>query len=666
MTRAELIKKIAKKSGIPDSDIKLFFEILLKRLSAQLKEGQAAYIKEFGYFFLLKGKINQSRLNFIEDNIPDTFIDFILFSLNKDLKSSIEEGLIFNVPTIDDDDFHAIDTYFSLSIGKPLIPVRGTSSDEFYVPTGGYELRRLIESKVEKIISEAEIISAYENNPPQIILTSQAFNSNRISLEMTEPELKLDEEIPDSFLENGEVKKEETLRIKHVAWDFGVDLSKEIEEETILDFQENNQTEKSEIAAEELIDKTEEEIIIPEEVENTVEEIISEELPNISEQIVSSDELKITEHTDLNSETEVEQVVDETFDEQSDIIEIAEDEVKETVEEKEIPLQIEAENVPPEKVELEFEPLVETKEEVTSKLFEEVKPEELHKDTIEDGFEEVESPLPEIDFSKQKSKDKISDKFEVVNEPKEEKSEEELPLLAVDESKNAEVEFDESKELKKVREELYSYQPRKSKVPLLIVLFGSIIIIGMLYFYITQIKNVGVKKSESKLVLKTDDASLVERDFSVPVSYPYPKKDTEEIKSITQIDSQTVETKATELSSERKEEKISEPREVAANKETETTKTQQPVKTISTQPPVENYERVAPNIFKYKDHYVVQVAAFRSNSVAENEAAKFRNKGYSAFVEKAEIQGMGVWFRVRVGNFPTLREAQEFQSRVKL
>ncbi|WP_337865823.1 SPOR domain-containing protein [Ignavibacterium sp.] len=665
MTRAELIRKIAKKSGIPDSDIKLFFEILLKRLSAQLKEGQAAHIKEFGYFFLLKGKINQSRLNFIEDNIPDTFIDFILFSLNKDLKSSIEEGLIFNVPTIDDDDFHAIDTYFSLSIGKPLISVRGTSSDEFYVPTGGYELRRLIESKVEKIISEVEIISAYENNPPQIILTSQAFNSNRISLEMTEPELKLDEEIPDSFLETGEVKKEETLRIQHVAWDFGIDLSKEIEEETILDFEENNQAEKSDVASEQMIDKTEEQII-PEEVENTVEEIISEELPNISDQFYSSDELKITEQSELNSVNDVEKIVDEQSDEQSDIIEIKDDQGKETIEENEIPLQIETENVLSEKVEIEFEPLEEGIEEPTPKLFEEVKPEELHKDTIEEGFEEVESPLPEIDFDKQKSKAKISDKFVVVNEPKEEIPEEELPSLTVEESKNFEPEFDESKELKKVREELYSYQPKKSKVPLLIVLFGSIIIIGMLYFYITQIKNVAVKKTEPKLVLKTDDASLVERDFSVPVSYPYPKKETEETKSITQIDSQKVETKVFDSSSEQIEEKISEPKDIAANKETEPTKTQQPVKTISTQPPVENYERVAPNIFKYKDYYVVQVAAFRSNSIAENEAAKFRNKGYSAFVEKAEIQGMGVWFRVRIGNFSTLTEAQEFQSRVKL
>jgi cell division septation protein DedD/nucleoid DNA-binding protein len=663
MTRAELLKKIAKKAGIPDSDIKLFFEILLKRLSSLLKIGQAALVKDFGYFFLLKGKINQSRLNFIEENIPDTFIDFILFSLNKDLKSSIEEGLIFNVPTIEDEDFQIIDTYFSLSIGKPLIPVRGTSSDEFYVPTGGYELRRLIESKVEKIISEVEILSAYENNPPQIILTSQAFNSNRISLEMTEPELKLDEEIPDSFLETGEVKKEETLRIQHVAWDFGVDLSKEIEEETILDLQESEKTEPQKNLIEENTEAIEEEeIIIPEEVENTVGEIISEDLPNISEQIQFTEDLKAVEQ--FQPQTEDEALLEETTKEIIDSVETTEEELKISFEEQETSEEFLSESAQAEKVEFEYEAEKESDETKASKFFEGVKPEELREE--EEQFEEVESPLPEIDFDSLKSKEKISDKFEIVNESKEETIEEELPSLSLEESKDTKPEFDEATELKKVREELYSYQPRKSKVPFLIVLFGSILIIGMLYFYITQIKNVTTKKSEQKLVLKTDNASIVERDFSVPVSYPYPKKETDETNSATPIDSEKTETNIIDKSSEQKEEIITEPKELVSKKETETTKTEQPRKNISIQPPVVNYERVAPNIFKYKDYYVVQVAAFRSNSIAENEAAKFRNKGYSAFVEKAEIQGMGIWFRVRVGNFPTLREAQEFQSRVKL
>lgn len=658
MTRAELIKKISRKAGIPDSDVKLFFEILLKRLSSMLKIGQAAYLKEFGYFFLLKGKINQSRLNFIEENVPDTFIDFILFSLNKDLKSSIEEGLIFNVPTVDDDDFQIVDTYFSLSIGKPLIPIRGTSSDEFYVPTGGYELRRLIESKVEKLISEAEVLSAYESNPPQIILTSQAFNSNRISLEMTEPELKLDEEIPDSFLESGEVKKEETLRIEHVAWDFGIDLSKEIEQETILDFQENEK-----VSEHPEFQTQEKESFVAEDVESTVKEIINEDLLNITENILNDEtEIKTNE-----KESEIE-ISDENLNDEVielDIKSESEDFLPSSVEGTEVK-ELNVEDIETEKIKFDYDK-VETENEIkTSSLFEEVRPEDINNDTDENEFEAVESPLPLIEFEKQKEKEKISNKFEIVNETEIGESEAEPSTIRLENGETKVSEFGEDKELKKVREELYSYQPKKSRVPLLIVIFGSIVIIGMLYFYITQIKNVATKKSESIAVLKTDKANVVERDFSVPVSYPYPKKETEEKSEPAKKDSESVETNALQVSSQKQMNEKPELKETVQQKNNiESKKQLQQKETVVTQS-LESYERVAPNIFKYKDSYVVQVAAFRSNSIAENEAAKFRNKGYNAFVEKAEIQGMGIWFRVRVGNFPTLREAQEFQSRVKL
>ncbi|WP_168026827.1 SPOR domain-containing protein [Ignavibacterium album] len=658
-----MIKKISRKAGIPDSDVKLFFEILLKHLSSMLKIGQAAYLKKFGYFFLLKGKINQSRLNFIDENVPDTFIDFILFSLNKDLKSSIEEGLIFNVPTIDDDDFQIVDTYFSLSIGKPLIPIRGTSSDEFYVPTGGYELRRLIESKVEKIISEVEILNAYESNPPQIILTSQAFNSNRISLEMTEPELKLDEEIPDSFFETGEVKKEETLRIEHVAWDFGIDLSKEIEEETIIDFQESESDANTELIAEKNITQKEPEQITPDEIEQTVEEIINEDLLNIK------DKIKSEETSVASDESEpIGEIIDDSKSEEAIELEITEEppavipdlEIHESIDELII------ENPEPEKVEFEYENNEKEDELKASALFKEVKPEDLKTEDEQKEFEEVESPLPLIDFDKQKQKDKISDKFEVVNEVVEEKSEEEISPLRMQDEEVKDTPFDEDKELKKIREELYSYQPKKSRVPLLIVIFGSIVIIAMLYFYITQIKNVATKQTQPIVSLKTDNATIVERDFSVPVSYPYPKKEIEETTEPVKIDSSKIETNQTQVSSENKTVEKSETKEPVEQKNIVETKTQQlPKETLVSQPSV-SYERVAPNIYKYKDYYVVQVAAFRSNSIAENEAAKFRNKGFNSFVEKAEIQGMGVWFRVRVGNFPTLKEAQEFQSRIKL
>ncbi|MGQ9799535.1 MAG: hypothetical protein ACUVRG_09655, partial [Ignavibacterium sp.] len=579
MTRTELIKKIAEKSGIPDSDVKLFFEIFLKRLSFLLKIGQAAYVKDIGYFYLLKGKINQLRLNFIEDN-PYNFIDLILFSLNKDLKSSIEEGLIFNVPIIENNDFQIIDTYFSLGIDKPLIPVRGTSSDEFYVSSGGYELRKLIESKVDKLVSETEILSAYENNPPQIILTSQAFNSNRIFLEMSKPKPELDEEIPDSFLETGEVKKEETSGIQYVARNFYDDLLEEIDKEKIPDLQDDEISESQPNLVEEKFESFEDKILISDKVENTAEEIISEELP-------ITDELKAFEEAQF--ETESETAIEETGD--FDSIETADEEFNIYFDEEKPSDETLFRNASSEKIEFEYEFDRETDESKESKFFEEARLEELQD---EEKFEEVESPSPKINFASLKSEEKIKDEFKEFYE----NTEEESPFLSIVGNNKFKPEFAENKEQKKVRKKLYSYQSKKFRVLFLIVLIGSIVTIGTLYFYYRfQIKNIETKKTEQKLVLKTDNASIVERDFLVPVSYPYPKKETAETISFTPIDSEKIDTNLFDDTTVKQEEIKPKPKEIVKKENRETTKTKQPGRNISLKPPDVNYERVAPNIF---------------------------------------------------------------------
>ena len=72
---------------------------------------------------------------------------------------------------------------------------------------------------------------------------------------------------------------------------------------------------------------------------------------------------------------------------------------------------------------------------------------------------------------------------------------------------------------------------------------------------------------------------------------------------------------------------------------------------------------VGDNIFKYGNNFVVQVASYRASSISENEAGKYRNKGYNAFVEAAEIPNRGTWYRVRVGDFSSKEEALNFISK---
>ena len=60
--------------------------------------------------------------------------------------------------------------------------------------------------------------------------------------------------------------------------------------------------------------------------------------------------------------------------------------------------------------------------------------------------------------------------------------------------------------------------------------------------------------------------------------------------------------------------------------------------------------------------YSVQVSSWASAAKAKEEADRLTASGYSAFVEES-AGGKGRWYRVRVGKFATMKEAQEAASR---
>src|SRR5690606_36272895 len=104
MTIAELIRKLAKYIGIPDHDAKIFFELLLKRISSASKIGQSVFIQDFGYFHLIKGSIKKPVFSFNDNEVSEEEVDLILFSEDSNLKKSSTKGLVFNIPFADDDD----------------------------------------------------------------------------------------------------------------------------------------------------------------------------------------------------------------------------------------------------------------------------------------------------------------------------------------------------------------------------------------------------------------------------------------------------------------------------------------------------------------------------------------------------------------------------------
>ncbi len=224
MTKAELIRKIAKQSGVPDTEAKLFFEIFLRKTAGVTEQGDALSVPEFGYFLPKKGKMNTS--NFEGENI-DVFLDLIVFKPVKDEK---QDSLIFNVPEGNSNGSQLVDSYFSLSIGKPVIPLQGVKDIDFFLPPSGNELRRLIESKVEKLIDESEVIKNFKTGNDIVIINKDIFDQSQ--LEMNYNSSKNENE---NIENESEIDIEDSIDFNEVNWNSSRDLSKEMEEESLLD-----------------------------------------------------------------------------------------------------------------------------------------------------------------------------------------------------------------------------------------------------------------------------------------------------------------------------------------------------------------------------------------------------------------------------------------------
>ncbi|MDP2366019.1 MAG: hypothetical protein Q8M94_19885, partial [Ignavibacteria bacterium] len=345
------------------------------------------------------------------------------------------KGLVFNIPFFDEDDYHPIDSSFSLSIGKPLIPLRGVPFDNIYIPTSGYEYRRLIESKVEKIIGASEIAES-EENFPTLVIDARSYNSNQVQLQwddksQTETSEQLQtgtESGTETQIELSDYEKQ-TKELKNIAWDFGEDLSRQIEEESILDITDErismdlnlkaNSNKKPVIVSEEITDiqelQVQENYIIPEksiinETEFVEELSVEDSSEKLDELLESESNLSEPGEEELVTETVNDEIIiDEVFEEvKPDIIENAK--IKDEISDKEF-------------------------WESTSKYFEPYKPETQK--TSEEEIAEVKSTTLNLgDFdSKENSVVNITEP-EGVNMSIDDQSEDEISDENIEETKN--------------------------------------------------------------------------------------------------------------------------------------------------------------------------------------------------------------------------------------
>ena len=62
--------------------------------------------------------------------------------------------------------------------------------------------------------------------------------------------------------------------------------------------------------------------------------------------------------------------------------------------------------------------------------------------------------------------------------------------------------------------------------------------------------------------------------------------------------------------------------------------------------------------------FSIQIAAMKDGAAAERIVANLKKDGYSAYLSRIVIPGKGLWFRVRVGSYPSREQAADDMQRL--
>ena len=679
MNKAELIRAIAKKVGIPDVNAKFFFEILLKRLSEILQPGQAIDISGNGFLQLRKGKL---QTNEQDKSSLNNDINLIVYYERADEPDV--DNLIFNIPEIDSQPKDTFEQSFSLSLGKPVIPLKGVKETEYYAPLTGKELKALVSKRVETLLSKLKIVRDYAKGSEVLVITPTKYSRDKFEIKWedlsgddTEDEVKTE---PD-------VINDEQKTTKKIEWEFGPELSKQIEEEAILD------TEKDEVS-----------LITPKgkipkkdnvgwnfgvtqvEISKSKEKRLIEK--NAKDKI--DKEHSTTSITDINSEKDTKEL-NENNKYETHSVENPEYQKIETLYDR-----LKAKKgIETEEFDLTWSfgetSQIETAGEIPiTKHFPE---KSIEKETL--GISNVEKSE---NITEEIIKDKISHK-ELTEEEifKDDKviSRSTKPTITKEKVKKKTLEKRAVSKQRQTYPNKGRYSKRGSVIPFFIGLFVIIAVGVILIAVLTDINldffNFTKKPAPKSNKIFYANTNIINRNYDIPISVTSEKlaesfvkkgsnqkpvrKNIFTKKKYKSSRKGSISKKTKNQLSPLKTSRIKALRE-SMNKVINATKD----KKLNITPKKENQNNItttdkfsfenlpAPvdtaklnsNIFRVGNTYTVQVSSWKSNSKAKSEASKLRAKGYNAFVTKALIPGRGFWYRVRVRNFKSIRKAEDF------
>ena len=192
----------------------------------------------------------------------------------------------------------------------------------------------------------------------------------------------------------------------------------------------------------------------------------------------------------------------------------------------------------------------------------------------------------------------------------------------------------------------------------LYVLFASLLVItGAVFLYL---KFAHIIYPDNKNLVNTKVTGnnpptvIIERDFEIPVTYPY-VNDSAAVPAIDPIDKNVF------VQHEKiKDDSIG---TILKNQKNEIVQVKKNVETKVNKVPL-SVVKFKEFIYKSGDKYLVQISSWSSEQKAIKHATYFKDKGFQTEIEEVSLP-KGIWYRVKVGNFNSENEAEKFYIKYK-
>ncbi|MFA4923327.1 MAG: SPOR domain-containing protein [Ignavibacteriaceae bacterium] len=633
MTRAELVKKLTSYAVVDDVYAALFMESFLMLLHQRLRENDT---------FVLPIQISFSQQKIVREN--EEF--YLITCSSKKQFDNSPEDLVFAVPAFHDEKVSGKYSVFSISIGKQTIPTKEMLASGFSFEPN-VTLKNYLRGKAENLFRSGEFKST---NPPESDFTwnfAPPEKANRFSSDKS-----LNEEI--------------TNKVQEFTWDFGNNWKRELQEEEILS-----------------VEPSLEDVIQPTFPQENVEEEVKEESTawNFGE---DESQKSIETKDETRTQTKIEEVDFSKLHEKlgSEETGLEFEEVKAKTQELSIDLS-------------EFEKFneEEVQEEEQTETIQENNLSQGDHNIFDDAYVPVQSTS---EFVLTQEQEKLLVETDPFSKFTVEKTESEFEDHSGDSALSERSRLQSGQEsstsfpLEEAVEEKETPIKREkgSKFWSIVSAVLIVFIFIVLYWKMWGVPNWLKMQPKAEHLVKNTPAVL-EREYDIPVTYPYEVKISEAPKTEQGIDNNSHSSLSPKVSASAEKSQIvkndvdasdlfskNNPYNQIGKKTDKTPEQVQPSKpkTPEVKEPVKKKEAikekttgnqkavlVRDNIYLEGSSYVVQLSSWKSEAIADKEVSRLQRKGIKAFKTSVVIpQKGGTWYRVKVGGFSSAEEASLF------